>query len=84
MNRTDINKIWSDNEAIWIETTDGQTACEYLKEYERLRNADRKVLENYSLSYYGIHWPDIDEDLSFDGFFFEPELANSISSVANK
>ena len=21
------------------------------------------------MSYFGLHWPDIDEDLSYDGFF---------------
>ena len=25
--------------------------------------------KKYTLSYFGIHWPEIDEDLSFDGFF---------------
>ncbi|MDE7408620.1 MAG: DUF2442 domain-containing protein [Muribaculaceae bacterium] len=69
MDRTDIHKIWIDNEAIWIETKTGQIGCEHLADYSRLRNADRKAIEGYTLSYYGIHWPELDEDLSFDGFF---------------
>ena len=38
-------------------------------ESERLRNAAQKQRENFeiSLSGYGIHWPDVDEDLSING-----------------
>ncbi len=36
---------------------------------ERLRNATQKQRENFERSPagYGIHWPDVDEDLSIDG-----------------
>lgn len=36
---------------------------------ERLRNATQKQRENFEISLvgYGIHWPDVDEDLSIDG-----------------
>ena len=38
-------------------------------ESERLRNATQKQRENFELSPAGcgIHWPDVDEDLSIDG-----------------
>lgn len=69
MNRSDINRIWIDNGAIWIETKDGRIGFESFADYSRLRNANREALDNYTLSYFGIHWPELDEDLSFDGFF---------------
>ncbi|MDE6638443.1 MAG: DUF2442 domain-containing protein [Muribaculaceae bacterium] len=69
MNKTDIHRIWIDDKAIWIETTDGRLGCEYLASYSRLNNACHEDLEDFTLSYYGIHWPKLDEDLSFDGFF---------------
>ena len=75
MDRTDIRKIWIDNDAIWIETCDGKQGCEFLSEYTRLRQADRQDLNKYVLSYYGIHWPELDEDLSFDGFFKNSNLS---------
>lgn len=36
---------------------------------ERLRNATREQREHFEMSPagYGIHWPDVDEDLSADG-----------------
>ena len=38
-------------------------------ESERLRNATQKQRENFEISPagYGIHWPDIDEDLTTQG-----------------
>ncbi len=38
-------------------------------ESERLRNATQKQREHFEISPagYGIHWPEVDEDLSIDG-----------------
>ncbi|CBE68540.1 conserved protein of unknown function [Candidatus Methylomirabilis oxygeniifera] len=38
-------------------------------ESERLRNASQEQRDNFEVSPagYGIHWPDVDEDLSIDG-----------------
>jgi NAD(P)H-hydrate repair Nnr-like enzyme with NAD(P)H-hydrate epimerase domain len=38
-------------------------------ESERLRNATQEQRENLEIfpAGYGIHWPDVDEDLSIDG-----------------
>ena len=33
----------------------------------RLANGDPKQLGNIEISPYGLHWPDLDEDLSFRG-----------------
>lgn len=39
--------------------------------FVRLANATKKQLENFKISPggYGIHWPDIDEDISVKAFF---------------
>ena len=39
------------------------------RESERLRNATQQQRENFEVSPggYGLHWPDVDEDLSIDG-----------------
>ncbi len=69
MNRTDISRVWLTPAEIWIETTDGRKACERFSDYSRFQSSSLKQRENYKLSHFGIHWPEIDEDLSFDGFF---------------
>ena len=66
-----IDKIWLTADAVWIRTDDGRQACEYYADYPRLRYATTKQRENYKVDEYGINWPDIDEDLSFEGFFQE-------------
>ena len=69
MNIDDLKKIWLTDNAVWIELKDGRQACELFADYALLANATIKQRENYTLSHFGVHWPDIDEDLSFDGFF---------------
>lgn len=64
-----VEKIWLTGNAVWIRTNDGREACEYFADYPRLRAATPSQRSNYKTDAYGINWPDIDEDLSFDGFF---------------
>lgn len=65
----EIDKIWLNNEAVWIRTKDGREACEFFADYPRLKFASSKQRANFKADEYGINWPDIDEDLSFEGFF---------------
>ena len=65
-----IEKIWLTADAVWIRTADGREACEYYADYPRLRAATEDQRANYQADEYGICWPDIDEDLSYEGFFY--------------
>lgn len=44
-----------------------------ISHYRRLKDGDEKALKNYRLigGKTGIHWPDLDEDLSLKGFLKE-------------
>lgn len=68
-----IEKIWITDTAVWIRTESGKEACEFFKDYPRLRYATQKQRENFTADEYGIHWDEIDEDLSFEGFFDQKE-----------
>lgn len=68
-----IEKIWLTENAVWIRTDDGREACELFADYPRLRDASMEQLVNYDCDDFGIHWEDLDEDLSFDGFFDKQE-----------
>ena len=68
-----VEKIWLTADAIWIRTTDGKEACEKFDDYPRLRYASNEQRANYCADDYGLHWEDIDEDLSFEGFFDKKE-----------
>lgn len=64
-----IEKVWLTDSAVWIRTIDGKEAKEDFSDYVRLRYASPEQRSNYTLDATGIHWPDLDEDLSFEGFF---------------
>ncbi len=61
-------KIWFEKDKIYLETTDGKTASLDLKAFPRLYNAPEEQRMNYTFSPFGIHWADLDEDLSVEGF----------------
>lgn len=68
-----IEKIWLTDDAVWIRTDDGKEACEKFNDYPRLRYATKKQRADYETDEYGIHWREIDEDLSFEEFFNKQE-----------
>ena len=71
-----INKIWIEGERIYGETDDGRTLWQSLLYYPRLRFANETQRMDYSFDAFGIHWDQLDEDISFESFEFpnpEPE-----------
>jgi hypothetical protein len=64
-----IVKVWFDNGQIFIRTARGEEKSHPLSWFPKLQNAKKAVLENFTLSPFGIHWEQLDEDLSFEGFF---------------
>ena len=66
----DVQKIWLTDTAIWIQTADGRKASEKFADYASLRNASKQEREDYSCSPFGVHWPRLDEDLSYEGLSF--------------
>jgi hypothetical protein len=62
-------KIIYDNENIYLHLKDGRKAALPLMNFPRLYHANSQQKENYTLSPFGIHWKEINEDLSFEGFF---------------
>ncbi|MCI2145826.1 MAG: DUF2442 domain-containing protein [Bacteroidales bacterium] len=68
-----ITKIWLTDSAVWVQRADGKTAAEKFADYPRLRDATPEQRRAYTADDYGIHWEELDEDLSFEGFFEEKE-----------
>ena len=64
-----VTKIWLTDSEIWIQTKDGKTASEKFADYPRLKYATEMQRKNYTADDFGIHWEELDEDLSFEGFF---------------
>lgn len=68
-----ISKIWTTDGAVYLRRADGKTACELFSDYPRLAQATRAEREAFEVDEDGLHWPELDEDLSFDGFFLPKE-----------
>ena len=75
-----IERIWLTENAVWIRTADGREACEYFADYPRLKYATPEQRANFKADDFGINWPDVDEDLSFEGFF-QPKKRTALYQV---
>jgi hypothetical protein len=62
-------KIWFDEENMWLLLTDGRQLSVPLVYFPRLLRATPKMRKKYEFSGNGtgIHWEDLDEDISVAG-----------------
>ena len=63
-----VKRIWFADNRLYAETDDGRTLWQSLLYYKRLMNATDEQRNNYEIDDEGIHWEDIDEDVSFESF----------------
>ena len=59
--------------AYWSTTT----ILNSFNRWSRLVKATTEQCQRFFLRRYGIPWPELDEDLSFSGLFFDAGLCNS-------
>lgn len=64
-----IDAVWLQADHVFIRTGSGEERSMPLAWFPRLHNASQAERERFELSPFGIHWPELDEDLSFEGFF---------------
>ena len=66
---TRVKSVTVDNDTLTVALFDGRTISVPLAWYPRLAGATPAERANFEVGGggYGIHWPDIDEDLSTDG-----------------
>ena len=63
------NRVWFDEDNLWMELTDGRQLSVPLAYFPRLLNATAKQREDFEISGggTGLHWDALDEDISVDG-----------------
>ena len=66
-----IEEIWFDAEYIYGRDEDGKEYKQSLLWYPRLLQANDKERGKYTFSLSGIHWRNLDEDVSFESFEYE-------------
>jgi hypothetical protein len=64
-----VKNVEITDDALIVALMDGRTITVPLVWYPRLLNASATERQNWQISGggYGIHWPDVDEDLSTEG-----------------
>lgn len=60
-------KVWFDEDNLWVMLSDGRTIGAPLAWFPRLLHATPKTREVFELSVHGIHWDELDEDISVEG-----------------
>ena len=66
-----IKKIWFDGDYIYGMDERNNTYRQSLLWDSKLRNASAEERERYTFSTIGIHWRELDEDVSFESFGYE-------------
>lgn len=77
----EIKKIWFEDNRIYGLSDDGRTLWQSLLYYKRLLNATEKQRTDYEFNGFGIHWNEIDEDVSFESFEYDNPEPEGISRV---
>ncbi|GAH84478.1 unnamed protein product [marine sediment metagenome] len=62
-------RVWFDETKMFVQLTDGREIAVPLEWFPGLRGASKKQKNNWRLigGGVGIHWKDIDEDISIEG-----------------
>jgi len=66
-----ISKLWFDNERIFVEFVKGEVHSQPMRFFPRLKQASEKQRSEWTESHFGLHWENIDEDISFESFFWD-------------
>lgn len=77
----EIKKVWFENGRLYGLADDGRTVWQSLLYYRRLMEATEAQRANYTIGAFGIRWPDIDEDVSFESFEYEDPEPSGISRL---
>ena len=76
-----LKKIWFENERIYGLTYDGKTVWQSLLWYKRLNAATDEQRNNDEMDDEGIHWYDLDEDISFESFEYDDPEPQGVSRI---
>ena len=70
MNKKTITEIWFDGGFIYGKDEAGNVLVQSLLWYPRLREASNEERGKYRFGREGIHWRELDEDISFESFWY--------------
>jgi hypothetical protein len=65
-----VIKLWFSDECLFIEKKKKEVLSQKLHFYPRLKKATNAQREEWKQSYGSLHWETIDEDISFESFYW--------------
>jgi hypothetical protein len=68
MNTSTAKKPWFTGSRIFMETGAGRVFSQPLHYYPRLQRASATQRSAWTQTPLGLHWPQVDEDISFESF----------------
>ncbi len=79
-----ITQVHITEDTLSVDLEDGRTISVPLSWYPRLVYATPEERRNFQIAGagYGIHWPDIDEDIGVEGLLFGKRSTESAASLA--
>ena len=80
MQRDEIEKIELVSNGLKLTAKDGRLATLHYKDFERLKSASPKQRLDYRISFEGLRWDDLDEDISFESIFNPDQFPLKLSS----
>ena len=63
-----INKLWFADERIYIENVNGEVQSQPMCFFPKLNRAADKQRSEWIESPFGLHWENLNEDISFESF----------------
>jgi hypothetical protein len=81
-----VEAVYFTRDSLVVDLVDGRTISVPLKWYPKLLKANQKQRSRWELcgGGYGIHWPDVDEDLSTEGLLRGSPAPNAAKFGATK
>lgn len=76
-----ITRIWFADGRLYGLADDGRTLWQSLLYYPRLATASDRQRAKHEIGAFGIHWPDIDEDVSFESFEYDNPEPQGVSRL---
>ncbi len=79
-----VSTVLVSNDTLTVDIEDGRTISVPIGWYPRLACGNQTERENYQISGagYGIHWPDLDEDIGVEGLLLGKKSEESQTSLA--
>ncbi|MBQ6210625.1 MAG: DUF2442 domain-containing protein [Prevotella sp.] len=66
-----ITEVWFSQDYVYGKDEEGKEYCQSLLWYPKLRIATDEARNKYTFGIDGIHWRELDEDISFESFTYK-------------